>query len=69
MNRSRSSGRPLKYEPLESRQMMAVTATLTASGVLNVVGSKKADHVDFHQNAGTISISSVKGSWSADQVN
>lgn len=68
MNSSRSSGRPLQYESLESREMMAVTGSLKA-GVLNVTGTKKADTINFVQNAGTITISGVNGSWSADQVN
>jgi hypothetical protein len=65
---SRTSGRSLQYEPLESRQLMAVTATLGPDGVLNVFGTKKADQINFVQNADTISISGVGGSWSADQV-
>jgi hypothetical protein len=61
--------RRLQYEPLESRQMMAITAWLSADGVLNVTGGKKADAVNFSQSDNVISISGVGGSWSADQVN
>lgn len=68
MDSSRTSGRSLQYEPLESRQMMAITATLDA-GVLSVFGTRKANEVDFRQDAGVITISGVQGAWSADQVN
>ena len=59
--------RRLQYEPLESRQMMAVTAALS-SGVLTVTGSDGADTVNFKQTSGKISIADVSGSWSATKV-
>lgn len=68
MDSSRRNGRSLQYEPLESREMMAITATLDA-GVLTVSGTKKANQVDFRQTAGVISINGVEGAWSADQIN
>jgi Calpain family cysteine protease len=68
---SKSSRRPrrLQYENLERREMMAVTAVLSRAGVLTVSGTKKADHLDFRQSAGVISINGVSGAWSAGQVN
>ena len=60
--------RRLQYENLESREMMAVTATLKA-GTLTVKGTKKADNIAFRQYNGVISIAGVKGSWAANSVN
>jgi calpain family cysteine protease/putative extracellular protein len=65
---SRNTRRRLQYEPLEKREMMALTATLTG-GVLTIDGTRNANTVNFRQNDGTITVAGVKGSWSADQVN
>ena len=63
-----SRSRRLQYENLERRELMAVTAGLSG-GVLTVTGTKYADHFDFQQTAGLITINGMAGSWSADQVN
>jgi hypothetical protein len=67
VDRSRRNGRSLQYEPLERREMMAVTGSLKY-GVLKIKGSKYADTVNFAQVNGTIVVSGV-GMWSASQVN
>ena len=68
MKRSRTSGRTLRYEPLEPREMLAVSATLKG-GVLKIKGSKAANQVYFNQNNGIIAISGVKNTFAASQVN
>jgi hypothetical protein len=65
-NRARS----LHCEPLERREMLTagITASLTAGGVLNVVGTDNADQIRFLQSGKNISIVGVNGFWSASQV-
>ena len=53
MEKSGRNGRSLQYEPLEAREMMAVTGSLN-NGVLKITGSKYADQVNFEQNSGSI---------------
>ena len=53
VNNARARSRSLHYEPLESREMMAVSATLKG-GVLKVKGTKHADRVDFSQSTDII---------------
>lgn len=69
MDSSRNSSRSLQIETLESREMMAVSATLTAGGILNIIGSKKADAVYFNQSNGYIAVSGVSQVWSTSQIN
>ena len=59
--------RTLQCELLESRQMMAASATLT-SGVLNVVGTDGDDAIKFFQSGKNIFIQGVAGYWSASKV-
>jgi hypothetical protein len=66
-SRKRRSRR-LQYEPLEPRQLMAVTAGLSSSGVLTVTGSDGADTVNFKQTSDKISIGGLSGSWTASKV-
>ena len=68
MDKSRRNGRSLQYEPLEARQMMAVSATLTPSGVLNIYGSKKADQVYLNQTNGYISVGGTNQVFAASQI-
>ena len=67
---SKRRHRSLQYECLESRQVMAagITASLQATGVLNVVGTAGADQFLFQQIGKQISINGVDGSWSAKAV-
>jgi Calpain family cysteine protease len=69
VDRSRNRSASLQFEPLESRQMMAVSATLTTGGVLNIFGSKYAEQVYFNQSNGYICVSGVSQVWSTSQVN
>ena len=69
VKKSRRS-RHLQYENLEPREMMAVTGSLSKSGILKIKGTKGADSVNFVQTAGMISVAGVKkGTWAADRVN
>ncbi len=68
MDKSRRNGRSLQYEPLESREMMAVVTGALKNGVLKITGTKYADTVNFAQVNGSIIVAGV-GAWSADQVN
>jgi hypothetical protein len=67
VDNSRRTGRSLQYEPLEAREMMAVTGSLKY-GVLKIGGSKYADTVNVVQVNGWICVAGV-GNWSAAQVN
>jgi len=53
--------RSLKYENLESREMMAITAGLNA-GVLTITGSNVQDFINVQQSNGNISVVGVCGS-------
>src|SRR5262249_14214722 len=63
----KTRSRRLQYEPLESRQLMAVTAGLSG-GALTANGTTGADTINFKQVGSTISINGVSGSWSATKV-
>ena len=56
--------RTLHCEVLESRQMMAASATLGTGGVLNVLGTDGNDQIKFLQTGSLISIEGVAGTWS-----
>lgn len=60
--------RSLKIEPLEARELMAVTASLSGAGVLTVTGSNSNDVVNFLQKNSRITIKDVSGSWTATEV-
>jgi hypothetical protein len=70
VNESRNRrSRRLQFESLESRQMMAVTASLNSFGVLNVVGTSENEEVNFRQYNGMISVSGIGAAWAASRVN
>ena len=60
--------RPMQFETLEPRQVMAASVTLSTAGVLNVAGTSSDDHLHFRQLGSYISISGISGSWSASKV-
>ena len=69
MKKRRSArSRTLQCELLESREMMAASATLTSGGVLNVVGSDGDETIKFFQSGKNIYIQGLAGYWSASKV-
>lgn len=60
--------RCLQFEALESRELMAVSATLGTGGVLAVSSNDAADQIYFRQTNNLISISGLARSWTAAQV-
>ena len=65
---SRRPSRSLQFEPLESRRVMAVTASLSG-GVLTVTGTDGADDIQFLQGNGLIGVVGIYAAWNASQVN
>jgi hypothetical protein len=65
---SRRRGRSLQYEPLEAREMMAVTGTLS-NGALTIGGSSAAEQIFLNQYNGYIYLSGANKYFAASQVN
>jgi hypothetical protein len=57
----------MQFETLEPRQVMATGVSLSAAGVLNVVGDSADDHLHFRQIGSYISIDGNQW-WSASKV-
>src|SRR5262249_50475601 len=67
------SGETLDYSPggapkVNGTTVGKVTATISSSGVLTVTGTSSDDSIKFKQSGGKISISGIRGSWSAPSV-
>jgi hypothetical protein len=62
--------RRLRIEPLETRDLMAVTGITTSfsAGVLTINGTDKADVINIRQAFGWIGVDGVNAKWSNQQI-
>ncbi|MCC7085411.1 MAG: hypothetical protein IT427_10430 [Pirellulales bacterium] len=70
MSPRKKRSRPIHFEALEPRQMLAngVTASMNSHGLLKIVGTNDDDRIFVRQSDGKISVKGISGHWSTSRI-